>query len=222
MTAVLQKHALTGINYDVLNEIGRSGINLAIWHRQQEAALARLCTDIAAKHDNDLCLYIDPEKSDVTIPMALAGTGWGCETRLKPLANDVIRAVQIFARLTGDYRLHVDLSVIRTDACRYFHVDNVGLRLLCSYAGPGTEWLDNANVVRAALGLGDNKAVLRDPARIHHMPTGLIGILKGERYPGNDGNGIVHRSAPILRCAGRRLLLRIDQPGPHLPPAEPT
>lgn len=217
MTQALQHHALTGIHASVLDEIRRSGINLAIWHRPQDSALARLCADIANRHDNGLRLYVDSNTVDGVIRQAMAAAGWGCETRLAPLTSDVIHAAQVFFQLAECERAHIDLSVLRTDACRYFHVDNVGLRLLCTYAGPGTEWLDNANVVREALGRGDNGAILRDAGRIQHMPAGAIGILKGERYPGNDGNGIVHRSAPILRRGQRRLLLRIDQPGPHLP-----
>lgn len=51
---------------------------------------------------------------------------------------------------------------------------------------------------------------LADLARFYTLPTYAIGLLKGERWEGNEGHGIVHRSPRLTPQAPRRLLLTLD------------
>ena len=37
------------------------------------------------------------------------------------------------------------LEVVRTDSCRKFHADYVTARLITTYLGEGTQWLDEAD-----------------------------------------------------------------------------
>ena len=61
----------------------------------------------------------------------------------------------VFGALLGRKHIHAGLSVQRTDGCRKIHTDFVSLRLLCTYAGPGTDWLPNEDLVREHLGRTD-------------------------------------------------------------------
>jgi hypothetical protein len=72
------------------------------------------------------------------------------------------------------------------DACRQHHVDSVKFRLLCTYAGLGTDWID--------------------PAGEHPMAAFDVAVFKGLKFPD---------SAPRLlpKTQRSRLLLCIDQPG---------
>jgi hypothetical protein len=220
MTSQLRDHALFGADAAVLDETRRPGINLAVWQRRLPPALYRLGTEIAAMRRDHIGLYVGPGDATTAIAEALNEAAWTCPTRLAPLATDIARLAQLFLRLCNASRAHVDLAVLDGDGCRLFHVDHVGLRLLTTYAGPGTEWLGNDNVCRAALGQGSNAAIVRDTKHIHRLEAGWVGLFRGEADPANAGNGIVHRSAPLQQSGRRRLLLRIDLPGRHLPPDE--
>lgn len=218
MTARPCDHALFGAETTVLAAARRRGINLAVWQRRLSPALARLTAGIAETQQGGICLYAGAGDAAAAIAAALGETGWGCPTRLAPLADDITRLTHLFLGICGSNRVHIDLSVLRGDACRFFHVDVVDLRLLSTYAGPGTEWLENGAVRRDALGSGSNAAVIGDGACIHRLADGWVGLFRGEADAANAGNGIVHRSAPVRQAGLRRLLLRIDMPGRHLPP----
>ncbi len=61
-----------------------------------------------------------------------------------PLYADFRRLGRRFAKLTSSPIVRMRLEHVTDDCCRKFDVDAVGLRLVCTYAGPGTEWIDPA------------------------------------------------------------------------------
>jgi len=85
----------------------------------------------------------------------------------------------------------------------------VGLRLLCSYWGPGTEWLPLVGGAPAARALKADAL----PSEASQIATRAVAILKGEGFPGNAGFGCIHRSPPAGPGERARLLLCIDEPG---------
>lgn len=110
------------------------------------------------------------------------------------LCLDIRRLAVCFARATGEAEIRLRLEHVTDDACRKFHVDQVGFRLLCTYVGLGTEWIDDGGLVR-------------------QMWSNEVGLFKGAKVPG-DGPCILHRSPPLSQLSsGRRsrLVLCIDQ-----------
>ena len=110
------------------------------------------------------------------------------------LCLDVRRLALCFAKATGETKVRLRLEHVTDDACRKFHVDQVSFRLLCTYVGPGTEWIDDSGIVR-------------------HMWPMEVGLFKGARVPGG-GPRVLHRSPPMTRLAPKRrsrLVLCIDQ-----------
>lgn len=113
---------------------------------------------------------------------------------------DVTELAEIYTTLMGCDVLGVRLQVLRKPMCPRFHVDRVGIRLLCTYTGPATEWLDDTAADRALLGPGAkgladaDSGLIRDPHLIHGMRPGDVALLKGELFPGNEGRGVIHRS----------------------------
>jgi len=110
------------------------------------------------------------------------------------LCLDVRRLALCFVQATGEVEVRLRLEHLTDDACRKFHIDQVGFRLLCTYIGPGTEWVDDAGIVR-------------------HMWPMEVGLFKGAKVPGG-GPRVLHRSPPLGHLpAGRRsrLVLCIDQ-----------
>lgn len=147
----------------------------------------------------------------------------GLEAQASALfCRDVHRLATAFSAALDRTSLSVRLDVISTDKCRRFHADYKHVRLLCTYVGPGTEWVEERDLDREALRLRDapdgstfertNARIVPDPLAIHRANPGDVLLLKGESYPGNRGRGAVHRSPPIERAKHdtRRLVLTVD------------
>ncbi len=109
------------------------------------------------------------------------------------LAADAGHLSGIFAGIAGCSRVAVRLEGVTGDSCRRFHVDQVPLRLITTYAGPGTQWL-----------IGEEGV-----ARVHDVPTGGVALFKGRgRTP---DIALLHRSPPIADTGNHRLVLVIDE-----------
>lgn len=126
------------------------------------------------------------------------------------LLQDIRELAGVYSRRSGCDFLRVKLETETTNRCRFFHTDNIGLRLLCSYDGPGTEWVPDSAVNRSALGRGSNRDIIRDESAIQRMPSWWVGLFAGNNCPGLDGRGCVHRSPEIESLGRTRILLCID------------
>ena len=126
------------------------------------------------------------------------------------LAEDIANLTQLFLSITRQEHTHLYLKLVSDDACRKFHTDRYDLRLLCTYVGAGTEWIEDRYVNRNKLVGGDNESIIKDASKIKTMQPFEVGILKGEASLQNKGKGIVHRSPPIQHKNEKRLLLRLD------------
>lgn len=127
-----------------------------------------------------------------------------------PMAADIARMVRLYAGMVATRTVALRLDAVADDGCAYFHVDHVGVRLLCTYRGAGTLWLPDDAVNRTALGTGNNDAVSAGPGRVRSLATGHVALAKGEAWPGNRGRGLVHRSPPADAKGPPRLLLVLD------------
>jgi len=91
----------------------------------------------------------------------------------------------------NDYTLRIEH--VSDDACRRFHKDRTDLRIITTYAGRGTQWIDTAE----------------GPApEVQELPTGVVGLFLGHR-DGEDAR-ILHRSPPISETGGARLVVVLD------------
>ena len=126
------------------------------------------------------------------------------------LIDDILRLTKLFEATTKSGNIKLQLEIVTTDMCRLFHVDHYRQRLLCTYFGPGTEWLDHSNVERSALGGGDNNRIVKDANAINRANTFDVLFLKGKKY-GEGELAVVHRSPPIMHQNKTRVLLKIDE-----------
>ena len=127
------------------------------------------------------------------------------------LTKDVALLLQRFAEVTYSKEQQLLFKVVDTNMCRRFHTDVNDLRMLCTYSGPGTQWLTNDNVNTKALSSrSENARIVRDEARIRQAGAGDVVLLKGSAYPGENTRAVVHRSPPVEASREQRLLLRID------------
>lgn len=190
---------------------------LWVWRRAPQAALARyierirdrqrIALDVVVPAGGDIRTRIDP---------ALSANGVAPEPGLAAWAADIDRLKVLLVSQTGAGAVRLRLESVEETGERLFHFDSITLRLLCTYAGPGTQWLPEDNVDRAQLRLqgrsvaAANRAIVKDARRVHALRPWWVAVLKGEAFPGNAGRGLVHRPPPAGRRGETRVRLRID------------
>lgn len=127
------------------------------------------------------------------------------------LLDDVEAIAEAMAYLFETDTIGIRLRTLDGTMCPRFHVDNLAVRLITTYAGPGSEWLPEHAVNRAGLGAprADKPEIVADAAAIERLGIGDVALLKGDGWIGNEGRGLVHRS-PQPRQGERRLLLALD------------
>ena len=96
-------------------------------------------------------------------------------------------------------RIELRLEVVRTDSCRKFHADYVSARLITTYVGAGTDWLDDAEAAHLAAS--------GEPRRINRMAAFDVGLFKGKLATERPA---IHRSPPIAGTGAKRLLLVLN------------
>ena len=121
---------------------------------------------------------------------------------------DFIELIELFKDVTGAEEFKFFLHTVTTDMCRKFHTDINDLRMLCTYAGPGTLWVAEDDNSSKSQSQSSSHEVSIDKDSIHQVKTGNVAILKGALYP--NSNPAIHRSPSISKNAETRLLLRID------------
>jgi hypothetical protein len=119
-----------------------------------------------------------------------------------PLARDIAALTGLYIDLLGCPAVGLRLEALDRAMCPGWHYDRTGIRLLCTYRGPGTEWLDDAGIDRGRL-----RNLQAMPASGQASAFDIV-LLKGALWQGNDGRGAIHRS-PAPRD-GIRYLLALD------------
>ncbi|MGK0250458.1 MAG: hypothetical protein ACI910_003227 [Oleispira sp.] len=102
----------------------------------------------------------------------------------------------------------------------YCHVSQVSYRqiacrLVVTFGGPRTEWLQESNLDRNSRGLGAKGKTDKESGVFHEQqhiqPLGIqeVALLKGSAWEGNEHYALAHRS-PHLDLGLTRLLLNLD------------
>ncbi|MFM7199357.1 MAG: DUF1826 domain-containing protein [Myxococcota bacterium] len=205
-----------------LAEVLSPSYNLVIWQRvlppEVQAALHGLVEQHASFNRQVTGLRVEHPETGWQEPL-LRGLPISEEVRAW-LESDLSRLRQHFQGLVQS-STNASLSLLAHDACRQLHYDYLRLRLIVTYAGPGTEWLSEDGVDRAALESRWSKAekanahIAREGA-LRQAQTGEVLLLKGAAWPGNSARGVVHRSPPIQALGLKRLVYKLDTPfEPH-------
>jgi hypothetical protein len=190
-----------------LTEIFRDEIQLALWQRP----LPDTIRPWLAEHSGALGRGLRQTLSPGARPdLSSFPPGPGRDA----LAQDLGLLADMLIELMGADQVGLRLEVIHQAMCPRFHVDRVGIRMLCTYQGPGTEWVEDAQVDRRFLGAGHGgrpdtlSGLLRPAHRIQTIPPGTVALLKGSLWQGQTGGGIVHRSPAVPH--GPRILAALD------------
>ena len=127
------------------------------------------------------------------------------------LINDIVSVAQAVACLFDTETLGIRLRILAEAMCPRFHCDNLPVRLVTTYLGPGSEWLPEAAVNRDGLGAPhpDRPEIVLNPDAVQTLKAGDIALIKGSGWEGSERSALVHRS-PSLILGQKRLLLTID------------
>jgi len=118
--------------------------------------------------------------------------------------EDVIAIAERFMRVMDTDVVDIRLETLGDDGCWKFHRDYVVARMLVTYRGPGTQWVQPGE---SGAALSEQKAY-RGP--LECFSPHAVGLFKGSRA--GDGEGIVHRSPSIDGMGVSRLLLCLNLP----------
>ncbi len=180
---------------EILQAIREEDCNLAIWRRPPLADF----TPLVEGTPSDLRFETTPAQVETALLAALGHNGFAGHALHALLAQDVARIAGLFCAALDLARFELRLEFVRTDSCRKFHADYVTARLITTYAGEGTDWLDHADAARVAAG--------EEPRRINRMNAFDVGLFKGKL---STDRPAIHRSPPIAATGGERLLLALN------------
>ncbi|WP_036537457.1 DUF1826 domain-containing protein [Oceanobacter kriegii] len=192
---------------DVLADIYNPAVNLAIWQRPLPGAIH---AEVAALLSSQPTLKLSRE---VTVDNCIERL----QNELGPLAPELYRDIQALVDMyTCLFELDavgLRLTALDRAMCPRFHVDKVPCRLVTTYTGPASEFLDNRDVDRSKLGPGPSQdfagGLYPSTDVIFQTNSGDVCLLKGERWIDNEGKGIVHRS-PQVPEGEKRLVMTLD------------
>lgn len=127
------------------------------------------------------------------------------------LIDDITSVAEATAYLFNTETVGIRLRLLNAAMCPRFHCDNLPVRLVTTYLGPGSEWLPEYAINRAGLGTPNpsRPEIVKEAGAIQRMSAGDIALIKGSGWEGNEDYGLVHRS-PALKEDEKRLLLTID------------
>ncbi|MDD0981753.1 DUF1826 domain-containing protein [Pseudomonas shahriarae] len=189
-----------------LADILDNGVNLALWQRQLPLHISEFGALLVSLNEplaESLVVELDSEDAEPN----LQGLAAGCRDLegYDGFIADVAWLVSAFACLLGAKRIGVRLRLLDKAMCPRFHVDHVPVRLITTYAGIGSQWLREGVMDRRQLSQADAEPT----ERIEQIHCGEVALLKGEKWRGNEGYGLIHRS-PALAANERRLILTLD------------
>jgi hypothetical protein len=191
-----------------LTQILEDGVNLALWQRHLPVHIADFSSLLLAL-DEPLAesLSLEMPSEDAEPNLRGLASGFRDLEGYEGFIADISWLVSAFACLLGARRIGLRLRVLDKAMCPRFHVDHVPVRLITTYAGIGSQWLREGAMNRRQLGKAD--AEPGDDSQIQQVTCGEVALLKGEKWHGNEGFGLIHRS-PQSAPGERRLILTLD------------
>ena len=195
--------AVQGRSATILSRILDPSVSLAIWRRTLTTPL---------REASDHCRGCDVQLRSVVnhidqLDVDEFGDALGVDraATLRPVTDDLFLLSTLFSGVIGSSSVQIRLETIADDGCRLFHFDNVALRLVVTYRGPGTQWVHPANAVSARALQNEYQGPLCN------IETGDVALFRGRRSA--VAGMTLHRSPRLPRGAPPRLLGVIDCQG---------
>lgn len=195
MTALPQSCASIAGNASVLDAIRDPGISIAIWERAPLPAVPGLLSPALEA----VRFSIDMDDLGASLVRALDAAHYPAGTARATLEADITDLAAHFVRVMRADAVDIRLERVTGDACRKFHADYVTARLITTYVGRGTQWLDSDAARTCDCG---------EMHDIRELGPGDVAIFKGRHW--DEDGAAIHRSPPIAGSGDQRLLLVIN------------
>ena len=192
----LARDVLMGREPDILDDIHLPSVAASIWVRKPAPDFQSWIDGLPVAQLPEMATVVPVHLAEAAVLAACETAGTPAGPEQDRLAGDVGALALMMAKVLKVDQVRVRLDVSDDVMCPKFHTDNVVARLLCSYRGPGTDY-----VVDGMEG---------DPQSIRQVSTGAVALFRGRMWPDADSTGLLHRSPAVPEDIGARLLLVID------------
>lgn len=200
---------LAGTDISVLTSVFEPVCQIACWQRNAPQGLSEAIETAVAANvlGSGFRVVVEPGEIESALPLAMQACA--------PLADDIAFLVELYADLLGCAKVGLRLEYLHIAMCPRFHVDRTGIRMLCTYRGPGTEWLASTAAERNRLGVATGASdevsgLIRDPAGVGRAGRFEVVLLKGSLWQGNGQRGAIHRSPAVAPGEAPRVTLALD------------
>ncbi len=183
--------------------VSNTDTELVIWRRALPLCLRTWLERMDPSRLPDIRVLVQPDDLRPAVEPHLDECGMPPGDTRDLLLADVDDLVSAFARTTRTNLVDVRLERVSHDGCWKFHRDCVEARLLTTYRGPATEWVQP---IHAAEALREQQS--------YHGPLERLRVHDVAMFKGScagPGSGIVHRSPPIAGTGQARLLLCLNK-----------
>ncbi len=196
-----------GADAEVFQQILDPEVNLCLWQRPAQASIKGEVMKLGPSDLPDVRHATSRDTFDEDVIRLLHENGLD-PSGFGSLRADMRNLARRFADVSEGRPVRIRFFTTAEDDCRRFHLDRTHLRMICTYQGPGTEWLEDAQVDRTAQrGGAPNSEIIRygEPSQLQAF---WVGLMKGD--PANVGAGLVHRSPTIKGTGTTRVVLCLD------------
>ena len=188
---------------DGLAAINERATELVVWQRTLPICLREWINRAAPSTLPAIRILVKPDDLQIALNPLLDESGLAAGDMRNLLVKDIDDLVAVFSDITHSDLVDVRLESIAHDACWKFHRDAVEARLITTYRGPATEWVQLEHAEHA---LYEQKEF---EGPLERLGDTDVAIFKGSSA-GLD-SGIVHRSPPIEGTGCTRLLLCLNK-----------
>jgi hypothetical protein len=211
MPSPLSRSSVENTTPNVLSDIYREDTNIVIWQRNLSNELTAAVSEFLQKNATKAAvLAVTPQDTHDVLKDT-----FGESEALTALSDDIALLVDMFCCLFDLKQAGLRLTILDRAMCPRFHFDRIPCRLVTTYQGIATQWLNHAVVDRSKLGAGnqgksdEESGLFNNLEDINRLSEGDVALLKGENWDETEGAGLVHRSPPVS-AGERRLLLTLD------------
>ena len=195
MTTLLDPQTKISASPHVLSAIRAENCNLAVWQRTSVAGLDALELD----RIKDIRFASSVGELERALEAQCEQAGYAPGNVRTALVRDIANLADHFAAIMELGAIQVRLAIVTTNSCRKFHADYVKARLITTYIGTGTQWIEDQDLA------GDTNG--EEPRRINALSAGDVGLFKGKMWTQTPA---IHRSPPIEGTDETRLMLVLD------------
>jgi len=211
MLPALSRCSVENTMPNVLSDIYREDTNIVIWQRNLSNKLTAAVSEFLQTNATKAAvLAVTPQNTHDVLKNSFGGS-----EALTTISDDIALLVDMFCCLFDLKQAGLRLTILDRAMCPRFHFDRIPCRLVTTYQGIATQWLNHADIDRSKLGAGnqgksdEQSGLFNNLEDINHLSEGDVALLKGENWDETQGAGLVHRSPPVL-AGERRLLLTLD------------